>query len=493
MTYYTIRAPRTDSRAGGEEGGEARMKKARTAILLVAALLCLASLVPLLKLRARGGRDGAASPELAGDPAAAEIQAAAETPPPYVHTAALTAADMHTADGGTEPDGEIVNELPIFRFTGGWGVQAWVYQDTTVTVEDCYGNIVLQDSRAEWKKHGNTTLRVAKCSYRFKLSEDVDLFGLGEAHNFILLANDFDRTMLRNKLVFDFAAELGLPYTSRSCFAEVYVDGVYRGCFLLVEPVQAGSERVDVNPAQHEYLLEINPRDYYQFITPYYEYSLVIKEPKSPAEYEQHWLTDFFAEAEAAIASGDRARIEDVLDMDSFLNSYLVYELFKNSDTNRFSTYFFIQDGKLYSGPVWDFDLSSGNIELDRSAEGWVVQDGWWATLREYDWVREAWAARLAEAQELIVNLYRDNELGPCRIDALAASARAGIDRNYQIWNMRQRSYNIEIFPYNTYEENLDYLRQWLAARNTWMLSELAPEGAEELIRAAALEGGDAA
>lgn len=428
---------------------------------------------------------------MAADPAAADADPAAQSENggaqlSYAYTKPMT---MEQARGGQQTE-EAGLDVPVFRFSGGWNVEAWTYHDVRLTVEDGRGNIVLEDPYAQWKKHGNTTLRTAKCSYRFKLSVDADLFGLGEEHNFILLANDFDRTMIRNCLALGLAADMGLGYTSRWRFAEVYVDEVYRGCYLLVEPVQAGSERVDISPARHEYLLGINTRDYNQFVTPVFAYSLVVKEPEKPAEYELSWLTDFLRRAETAMESGDRAELETLVDLDSFLDSYLLYELFKNVDTNSFSTYFYIRDGKLYAGPVWDFDLSAGNIEQDRGAEGWIVQEGWWTRLLEHAWFRHLFAQRLAQRQSLIVNLYQDNELGENRIDAAVAAAGGAIERNYERWNLRQRSYNIEIIPYRTYEENVEYLRAWLAERNQWMLTQLSPENSGELLRAAALKGG---
>lgn len=471
------------------------MKLWKRIILVFLIVIGVAAVGRLISFRIqeREGRGVMPPPSLSQenghDIAPTERPSPAETVPPYVHVAPLTMADRRTSTS-EEPEGEIVNELPVFRFTGGWNVEAWVYQGVSLTVEDVYGNIVVQDEHAEWKKHGNTTLRVAKNSYRFKLSEDVDLFGLGEEHNFILLANDFDRTMIRNSLALALADDLGLAYSSRSQFAEVYVDGVYKGCFLLVEPVQAGSERVDINEAQHEYLLEINPRDFFQFYTPIYEYSLVVKAPEKPADYELQWLSDFFTEAETAIDSGNRESIEQYLDLDSFLDSYLIYELFKNLDTNRFSTYFYIQDGKLFSGPVWDFDLSAGNVEVDKTAEGWIVEDGWWFTLMSNEWFQTLFAERLAMRQPEIIRLYRDTEEQKNRIDEIVASASGAFGRNYRIWDLKTRSYNIEIFPFPSYEENVEYLRQWLSDRNCWMLSELAPENSEELIRDARLEGG---
>ncbi len=69
---------------------------------------------------------------------------------------------------------------------------------------------------------------------------------MGRAKKWCLLANLYDKTMLRNKLSYDFAAEIGMDYVSSCEFAELYLNGVYRGCYLLTEAVEIGETGVDL-------------------------------------------------------------------------------------------------------------------------------------------------------------------------------------------------------------------------------------------------------
>lgn len=396
------------------------------------------------------------------------------TPDPYaeyIHRDFLRREDA-PGDAAAET-GDAVNSVAVIKFSNGGAAQEHLYRSVTVTVEDIYGNTVLEDANALWKRHGNTTLRTSKSPYRFKLSENTDLLGLGKAHNFILLANAMDKTLMRNTVALYLGHSLGLPYTSEFCYADVYVDGAYKGNYLLVEPVSAYSSRVDINPSQHEYLIEINRRDYFQYVTPVCNFSLSVKVPERLSKEESDWLNGFFSEAETALKEEDTDKIFSLFDIDSFVDCYIIYELTKNYDTNRFSTYFYIQNGVLHSGPIWDFDLSCGNIMTDTAFDGWVSKGSWWELMFNLEPVKELFAARYRELQPVIVNLYEDNALGTNYLDTVAEMYRESFDLNYTIHDIGKPAYNIEIYPYKTYGENLEFLRTWLRDRNEWILAQL--------------------
>src|SRR5690606_39010272 len=67
-----------------------------------------------------------------------------------------------------------------------------------------------------------------------------------------------------------------------------------------------------------------------------------------------------------------------LIDVESALSYYFVNELFRNVDGNlRLSTFLYKKrGGKLFFGPVWDFDLAIGNAnygDADR-VEGWHIR-----------------------------------------------------------------------------------------------------------------------
>ena len=65
-----------------------------------------------------------------------------------------------------------------------------------------------------------------------------------------------------------------------------------------------------------------------------------------------------------SVLEGDREEIEELIDIDSVVDAYIVEEVFKNLDAG-WSSFYMYRDigGKLFFGPVWDFDLTSGNAD----------------------------------------------------------------------------------------------------------------------------------
>ena len=123
------------------------------------------------------------------------------------------------------------------------------YVQAAVRIVDPNGRFAeIDDGEATVKVRGNSTSSGAKKPYNIKLSSKKDVLGMGRAKKWCLLANLYDKTMLRNKLSYDFAAEIGMDYVSSCEFAELYLNGVYRGCYLLTEAVEIGEIPQEYNP-----------------------------------------------------------------------------------------------------------------------------------------------------------------------------------------------------------------------------------------------------
>ena len=60
------------------------------------------------------------------------------------------------------------------------------------------------------KGRGNATWRSDKKSYAVKLSDAADLFGMGEAKDWILLCNGYDGSKIQNKLCLDMPRQWAL-------------------------------------------------------------------------------------------------------------------------------------------------------------------------------------------------------------------------------------------------------------------------------------------
>ena len=347
----------------------------------------------------------------------------------------------------------------------------------------------LSDTGAKVKIRGNSTSSGAKKPFNIKFSSKTDLLGMGKNKKWCLLANCYEKTLLRNQTVLDFSAAIGLAYTPKYRVCDVYLNENFLGSYLVTDAIGASKTRVDIDTDANEFILE---RDSYTdegttyFTTDIYGIRFGINEPDEQTAEQKAWLFDFVAKAERALAGGSLKEIEKYFDVDSMVDFYIVLEYFKNVDVGTGSTRFYIKNGRIYGGPVWDFDLSAGNCSSDyyrdynnvgtsgNSWEGLWCERMWFRPLLSVPSVREKLAARYAELQDEIINLYADNTLGGNYIDRMLAEYGESFRRNYKEagWSDSVRYNVFERTPDKGYEANLAYYRAWLEKRNEWLKAE---------------------
>ncbi len=368
------------------------------------------------------------------------------------------------------------------------------YMPCAVEITDPAGTYdAISDGESQIKVRGHSTSSGEKIPYNIKFSEKTELLGLGRSKKWNLLANLFDRTQLRNMLALNFAREIGLDTTSETCFAELYVNGEYRGLYQICEPIDVGSTELDLDTEGNEFLMELEPysgyKSYYCLTTPRIGLLLGLNEPEKPTGTQWNWLVTFMTKAEDALMSGDWDKVRKYLDAESFARCYIVQELFKNVDYSVSSTRFYIKDEKLCEGPVWDFDLSAGNCSTyeypdynnvettGRSYEGQNCLGLYQTYLFAYEEYRSLISRLYDELQPVIENLYRDNALGTNQIDTYTTAYRAEIDRNAGLWRPENTYSHLERKPVDgTYDAEIAYLRQWLESRNLWLYDVLCEE-----------------
>lgn len=118
----------------------------------------------------------------------------------------------------------------------------------TILIVDADGDVVCDQALTSVKCRGNTSYRKSpKKSYQFKLTDKQNLFGHGKSKTWLLITGYRDRSFLRNVIASDLANYVGLPYTPGYTFCDLYVNGEYRGFYLLAEKVQIGKNRLAID------------------------------------------------------------------------------------------------------------------------------------------------------------------------------------------------------------------------------------------------------
>ena len=358
------------------------------------------------------------------------------------------------------------------------------------------------------KVRGNTTANTVKNPYNIKFERKKTILGMKGTRKWSLLANLFDKSLVRNKLAYDFAAIAGVNPQLKCTFVEVYLDGDYDGCYLLTMPVTDGT--VDVEVEKGEMLLARN--GYYNLDAAGKSYNYtpiagirfvpIAPEKGTETEEQKQAIKNLLKEAEFAAISGVRERVENILDVESFVNMYICEELMKDIDIFHGSTYFYYKNERLYSGPIWDMDLSMGNVSLAEGANDAKYAKyhnsihglekhgngkrndsttGNWATVDFYDplmetrWFRELVKERYTELIPAIENMYADGGM----IDGYVEEFGNAFLRNYELggYSLTTKYFFCEYdSPSADYMDSIRYLKDWLRARDTWLRADLGIE-----------------
>ncbi len=374
-----------------------------------------------------------------------------------------------------------------------------IYKNATVRILDLdnyYTSNTEFVGDGEIKGRGNSTWwGVPKKPYRIKLDEKKSLLGMSNDKNWALLANYYDKTLLRNITAFEMSRIAEMNWTPRSVSVEYYMNGTFRGVYTLTEHVRVSDERINmelVSPNDNSgealsggYLLEVDFHfdEPYKFKTKKKELPVMFKDPEEPTSNQLEYVQNYFNTAEEILYSDNFTDPDygyrKYIDVASFINYYIVQELSKNVDGNmRASCYMAIpKNGKLEFPLVWDFDLALGNADYITWEQG--------ATSREWDgWFIKTcspWYDRLFEDPEFVAELKtRWNELKP-ELNKLPDFIRERAElldesqeRNYSPkpygagWSITKPEWNTSIIR-GSYDNEVNYLVFFVTKRLQWL------------------------
>jgi len=387
------------------------------------------------------------------------------------------------------------------------------------------------DNTATFHLHGTSTLEMPKHPYHIKLTTSLDLLnamGLScpyvtskgkptcdKSKSYLLLANYDDKTFLRDWSASALANAIPMgdpylsspagspspsgtstlmPWASHSLFVELYVNGEYEGNYQLIEQIKVDSHRVSITELGETdisdditggYLLEIDHHEdeAFVFTTPQgLPIGLVDPDftPDPEVPQQTTYISNYVDTAETALfgsnytdpALGWRAYFDEA----SAVNFYIVNDLMGNVDGGDFysSNYLYkaVDNPLLYMGPVWDFDISSGNVNyttIVNPATPWMNGAALWYNQLFTD---PGFKADVAKQW----NALKSNGVLASWIESIVAEAQTlekSQANNFGRWPMQ----GIEVWPNpeaaGSYDGEVQYLTTWLQLRAHYLDSVL--------------------
>lgn len=375
---------------------------------------------------------------------------------------------------------------------------------------ECYGNVTIEipdEYRCEYadaegrtdnlktktydleyiRGRGNSTWSTPKKPYKLKFSKKQDLFNMGKNKHWVLLADYYDPTHIRNKVTYWIGKQLGMDYTPECVYVDVVMNGEYYGSYLLSEQVRLDTERVDLDNLEDVpeavdeptisggYLLSMCPdvlEDGKTFSTSRRNDFLIespeFEEYTNEAQY--NYIKNYVQKTEDAIyGSGfqaDGKSYRDYMDVTSAVQYYWLQEFSANGDAfGSTSSYLYKKrNDKLFWGPLWDFDyVAWGNNDFEYyDCEGWMQNDRmWFAQLFKDSAFSKDVIAGWKDVRTQIEAACRDGGV----IDQYAKEIEYSMNYNADLYG---NNYDEELESC-TFDQNVDQLKQWMRKRIQWV------------------------
>lgn len=238
---------------------------------------------------------------------------------------------------------------------------------------------------------GNVSQKMPKKPFAVKLDKkhavkitkaNGEVVNMPAHKRWVLLANWSDRTLMRNAVAYDVAKIFennlsgSIAWNVSGEFVELVYNGVHVGNYYLCEQVKIDGNRLDIadpydkddaysgNPADYGYLLDSDDAydEAVKFMSKHY-IPFQFKDDADAGGEMLQYAKDIVYGIEENLYKGYSgttsafAEAYKTMDLTSFVDFLLIQELMMNGELKHpKSCYTYISNGKLYAGPIWDFD-----------------------------------------------------------------------------------------------------------------------------------------
>jgi len=340
----------------------------------------------------------------------------------------------------------------------------------------------------------------------FELDIDVSLLGLPEEEDWILQAPYGDKSLMRNVLTYSLSEDMG-RYASRTRFVNLNLNDQNDGIYVLMERLKRDVNRININElrdVENEgsaltggYILKIDKgtditpttafvsnyissedsRIHFLYETPEPEFITLTQK-----EYIQNYIHDFEAALMSENFTDETDGYKAYIDLASFVDFFILTELGNNVDGYRLSTWLTKdRDEKLKMGPVWDFNLAYGNANYcagerydvwayrlsERCPGDFYPVPFWWKRLLEDPSFKSAVRDRYTALRSGVLSDGAIASKIESYRELLDSSNNAGY--NFTRWPILGEWVWPNFFVGQTYNEEVDYLKDWVLNRTAWL------------------------
>ena len=367
------------------------------------------------------------------------------------------------------------------------------------------------------ENRGSSSQQFPKKPYGFETWDstknqiDVSLLNLPANHNWTLYASYSDKSLIRNFLAYKLFEKMG-HYSVRSKYIELVLNKSYQGVYMLIEKIGRGINNINIsklsksdtsyNTISGGYIFKLDKKKEFPYIGWESKFASNTNDDKTLFQYyypkpenilpiQKNYIQSYVDSFEIALNSenfsDDILGYNKYINLNSFIDNFIINEVSKNVDSYRLSTYFFKDkdslNDKLNMGPIWDFDLGFNNANFGGGNEvaGWQYTYGWnWTPSIDTTYPTPFWWRRFMEDPNFVNQLncrYHQLRSTILNIDTLFTfiDSTANVlseaqNRNFNYWPTLGKYVWPNTDPIAmTYEEEITKLKNWLSDRLIWI------------------------
>lgn len=369
------------------------------------------------------------------------------------------------------------------------------------------------DGQISIEIRGMSSQGFPKKSYSFETqnpdtsNNNVSLLGMPEENDWVLYGPYSDKTLLRNVITYMLAREMG-NWASHTEFCELYLNQQYQGLYVMMEKVKPDDDRVDIDKLDLDdnagdsltggYMLKIDWRNNgpYDWISPVVSFNGNYLDLRHQFEYPdreditltqgtyiENYVTNFETNLIDIGFTDPQDGYRKYIDVHSFIDFFIVNEITNNIDGYRLSTFLTkVRDsrgGKLFAGPVWDFNLGFGNANYGNGwlTSGWALYNPnviadipfYWKRLEEDPKYLDLVRCRWDQLRQTVLDTTKIMN----QIDSLVNVMGDAIDRNFTRWNVLGSYVWPNYYVGSTYQEEVAWMKNWIKQRLDWIDNNL--------------------
>ena len=334
-------------------------------------------------------------------------------------------------------------------------------------------------------------------------SINVSLIGLPSENDWILYGPYCDKTLIRNALTFSLGNKMG-HYGSRCMFNELFINNNYQGLYLLMEKIKVDKNRVHISKLEPDdnggdsltggYILKFDKEitgsnswaSKYKVLGK--NVNIMYHDPKyedltsQQKTYIRSYMDNFEAMLSGTEFANQNTGYRNYIDVNSFIDYFLISELTRNIDSYQISTYFYKErdskGGKIFMGPLWDYDFGWGLAWYSAAynPNGWIkegivdnVDDWpipfWWDRLLQDESYKNQLKCRWIQLRSTVFS----NQSVENTIDSLVNLMGDAVGRNFNKWDIINEEVPPNKYIAGSFEGEVQYVKDWASDRLTWM------------------------